>query len=169
MSNALLLSVFPLMMIAAGIGDILTMRIPNWLNGAIVVTFFIVAFIMAMPLAVMQWHLVAGAALLVAGMALFFFGGFGGGDAKMLAAGALWVGWDGLIPFLVYTALAGGVLALVMILWSHLQVEKEVRGSTWMKRVFRTDLDLPYGVAIAAGGVFAFPQTWWMETIAHTL
>lgn len=163
MLNSIVLTLFPLMMVAAGVGDFLTMRIPNWLNGAIIASFFVLAFLVGMPWEIMKWHLASGGMLLLAGMALFFFGGFGGGDAKMLAAGGLWIGWSGLIPFLVYTSLAGGLLALVMILWHNLQVEQEVRQSSWMKRVFGNNLDLPYGVAIATGAVLAFPQTWWME------
>lgn len=163
MINTLALSIFPLMMVAAAIGDFLTMRIPNWLTGAMVLSFCILAPLMGMPLDILKWHMAACGVVLVATMGLFFWGKLGGGDAKMLAAGALWVGWQGLIPFLMYTALAGGALALFMIFWQKVRIDVEVRDVSWMKRWFGNHIDLPYGVAIAVGGVCTFPSTWWMS------
>ena len=48
-------------------------------------------------------------------MLLFQLRLVGGGDAKLLAAAALWVGYEQLIPFLVYVTIFGGVLALVLL------------------------------------------------------
>jgi prepilin peptidase CpaA len=62
----------------------------------------------------------------------------GGGDVKLLAASALWTGSAALLPFLTATALAGGLLAAVFLVFAR-------RGG---RRVA-----LPYGVAIAAGGL----------------
>jgi len=39
---------------------------------------------------------------------------------------------------------------------------RDVREAGWMKRWLSFKPDLPYGVAIAAGGILAFPGTWWM-------
>ena len=56
--------------------------------------------------------LAAAAAVFLAGAVAFRFRLLGGGDVKLLAAGALWLGAAALGPFLLATALAGGVLAL---------------------------------------------------------
>ena len=57
----------------------------------------------------------AGAVMLIAGFALFAAGIFGGGDAKLLAASALWFGWPGIARYIFVVALLGGLLALVIL------------------------------------------------------
>ncbi len=163
MIELILLTLFPAMLAAAGIGDFLTMRIPNWLNLAMVAAFFVMAFAVGMPFDLLKWHVAAGLAVLAGGMVVFFSGYLGGGDAKMLAAAALWIGWEHTVVFLVYTILAGGALSVVMLIWQRLKFERDVREAGWAKRLFGKGLQLPYGVAIAAGGIFTFPATWWMQ------
>ncbi|MGE0240508.1 MAG: peptidase, partial [Parvibaculaceae bacterium] len=82
--------------------------------------------------------------------------------AKLLAAAGLWFGWPAVAPFLIYPAIAGGVLALAFQVWSMLKIEQEVREIGWAKRLLNFKADLPYGIAIAAGAILAFPGTWWM-------
>lgn len=89
-----------------------------------------------------------GAALAVfaVGVAAFHFGYFGGGDAKLLAAGALWTGAASVWAFLFATALAGGALALGFLVWAPMA---RARGRAAER------IALPYGVAISAGGILA--------------
>lgn len=84
-----------------------------------------------------------GAALLVAipAAAAFHFRLLGGGDVKLLAAGSLWLGAAALPAFLTTTALAGGVLAAGYLIALRL-FPPEGR-----------EPGLPYGIAIAAGGI----------------
>ena len=70
----------------------------------------------------------------------FRLGILGGGDVKLLAAAALWLGAAALMPFLMATALAGGLLAVAFLAWA-------------LVRRDRGRVALPYGIAIAAGGV----------------
>lgn len=160
-----LLVFLPAMVVLAGIGDFLTMRIPNWLTGAIALAVFPMAWLAGMPFEVFQWHLATGTVVLAIGFGLFAGGVIGGGDAKLMAAVALWMGWPQIIPFLVIMGLAGGALAILMKLWQFVRIEHEVKDVGWLKQVIRTDLDLPYGAAIAAGCVVAYPQTWWMQSL----
>lgn len=155
-------TLLPFLVVAAGASDFLTLRIPNWLNAVIALAFFPMAVMTGMPVEAMFWHSIAALVVLAAGFALFSFGLLGGGDAKLLAAAGLWFGWPALAPFLIFTTLAGGVLAIVMKIWRMIEVERDVREVGWMKRWFGFKADLPYGVAIAAGGILAFPGTWWM-------
>ncbi len=90
--------------------------------------------------------LAAALAVFGAGVAAFHFGVFGGGDAKLLAAGALWTGAASVGPFLFATALAGGLLALGFLVWAPL-----ARSSG--REAHR--IAVPYGVAISAGGILA--------------
>ena len=67
--------------------------------------------------------------MLVLGFALFAAGLFGGGDAKLMAAAALWLGWSTGTSVLVFTALAGGVLAIVYLGWSFVQMLIEIEAA----------------------------------------
>jgi prepilin peptidase CpaA len=144
----------------------LTFRIPNWLNALIVVLFFPMALVTGMPAEAILWHVIAAIAVLAVGFGLFSTGLIGGGDAKLLAAVGLWFGWPALLPFLVFTTIAGGVLALAVNLWALVEVERDVQGYGWMKRWFNFKAKLPYGMAIAAGAIIAFPGTWWWMPVA---
>ncbi len=155
-------TLLPFLVVAAGASDFFTLRIPNWLNAMIALAFFPMAFATGMPAETMLFHGLGAIAVLAAGFALFSFGVLGGGDAKLLAAAGLWFGWPALAPFLVFTSLAGGVLAILMKAWQMIEIERDVGDVGWMKRWLSFKADLPYGVAIAAGGLLAFPGTWWM-------
>jgi prepilin peptidase CpaA len=90
----------------------------------------------------------AAATLFAAGALAFRCGLLGGGDVKLLAAGALWTGTGQLYPYLFITALAGGLLGLCFVVRLRLpHPGGEVPART----------SLPYGVAIAAGGILALP------------
>lgn len=156
-------TLLPFLVVLAGANDFLTLRIPNWLNGAIVLAFFPMAIMTGMPAEAIFWHTLAAFGVLVIGFGLFSSGFIGGGDAKLLAAAGIWFGWPALVPFLIFTAIAGGVLALASTLWA---LERDGREEGWLKRCLSLKPDLPYGVAIAAGGILAFPGTWWMPMAA---
>jgi prepilin peptidase CpaA len=156
-------AMFPLLLAYAGIGDLLTYRIPNWLTGLMAALFVPMALFTGMPPEVGLWHLGMGAALLIVGFALYAFGMFGGGDAKLIAVVGLWFGWPASLPFLTYTALAGGVLAIAVLLYSMVWLEGEVRAIGWLKKLTSLRPSVPYGLAIAAGAILAFPQSWWMQ------
>lgn len=166
MTHFLSITLFPLLMIVAGAGDALAMRIPNWLTLAIAVSFFPMALLTGMPAAAIGLHLAVGFGLFVLGFALFSFGLFGGGDAKLLAAAGLWLGWPDLIPFLVATALAGGLLAIAVGLWSLINMESEVRDGSIFRRFGEIKPDVPYGYAFAIGAILAFAQSGWMPGAA---
>jgi prepilin peptidase CpaA len=162
MIHFLSVTIFPVLMIIAGAGDALSLRIPNWLTGLIAVLFVPMAFATGMPLDQFGLHLVTGFALFFVGFALFAVGLFGGGDAKLIAAAGLWFGWPDILPFLVLTALAGGLLALVIGVWSMLSMSAEIHFESWAKRIIGLKPNVPYGYALAVGAILAFPQSWWM-------
>jgi prepilin peptidase CpaA len=155
-------TVFPLLMIVAGAGDALSMRIPNWLTLTIGTLFFPMALLTGMPWDVIGLHALVGVAMFFAGFALFSLGLFGGGDAKLLAAAGLWLGWPDLMPFLVLTAFAGGALALCIFIWSVINQTSEIKGGSVFKYLGSIKPNVPYGYAFAIGAILAFPQSWWM-------
>jgi prepilin peptidase CpaA len=75
----------------------------------------------------------------------FYAGMMGGGDVKLAAALALWFSLQSTIKFLVVTSLAGGVLTLGILAW-HKVKRREGRP------------EIPYGVAIAVGGLVILAQ-----------
>lgn len=165
MDQVAILIVFPLLMIGAGVGDVLTYKIPNWLVGLIGAMFFPAALYTGMPLSEMGWHVAAAAMVLTGTFILFCLIKFGGGDAKLLTVAALWIGVSPLLPFLFMVALCGGVLAIVMKLWWVLKLNLEVLKLDRLSRRVKSSVDLPYGVAIAAGALLVFPESWLYQAI----
>ncbi|MFO1123620.1 MAG: prepilin peptidase [Hyphomicrobiales bacterium] len=161
MTAFLSVTLFPTLMIIAGAGDALTMRIPNWLTIFIALLFLPMALLTGMAWADIGMHVLVGLGMFVLGFVFFALGLFGGGDAKLLAAAGLWLGWPDLMPFLFITALAGGVLALCVAVWSALNFNAEIQGGSIAKRLGAIKPSVPYGYAFAIGAVLAFPQTWW--------
>jgi prepilin peptidase CpaA len=90
-------------------------------------------------------QLAAGAAVFVVLAAAFYAGMMGGGDVKLAAALALWFPPGATIKFLVFMSLAGGLLTLLILVW-HRAKQREGRPQ------------IPYGVAIAFGGLAILAQ-----------
>jgi prepilin peptidase CpaA len=83
------------------------------------------------------------------GFVLHLLGVMGGGDVKLLAAAGLWAGTQYLVPLLLIMALSGGVLALVVMIART----RRARARRFRARRKNGHGQLPYGVAIAAGGM----------------
>ncbi len=66
----------------------------------------------------------------------------GGGDVKLLTALALWIEPTLFLKLLIVMALAGGVLTIVMGMWHIMRRQRD-------------RIAVPYGVAIAFGGLWA--------------
>lgn len=106
--------------------------------------------------------LAAGSIALAVGMGFWWLGGWGMGDAKLLGASGLLVGPSGLPVVLAVMALAGGVMAiLVLMLSARARAGRLVLPAgapRWLRveaRRLRLAPSLPYGLAIAAGLVAA--------------
>jgi prepilin peptidase CpaA len=153
---------FPLLMIVAGALDVVMRRIPNWLCISLALIFFPFALATGMPPWIVGLHLITGAVLLLIGYALFAFGWIGGGDAKLLAAAGLWLGFPSVLPFLLFTALAGGVLAAGIGIWFMANMEAGMRSELFRKALAPLAPEVPYGFALAVGAILTVPFTWWM-------
>jgi prepilin peptidase CpaA len=91
---------------------------------------------------------------------LFSLGWVGGGDAKLLAAASLWLGFAQLALFLTYTAAFGGALALAILAYRGVPVSAFPLPG-WAARLHTKGEGMPYGEAIAAGALFVYPATAW--------
>lgn len=171
MLHTLSISILPILLIVAAAGDVVSLRIPNWLTITTALLFFPMALLTGMPLSDFASHIMAGLALFAAGFIFFQFGLFGGGDAKLMAAVGLWFGTSQTLPFLFATALAGGALAIVVGIWSMVLLTWEIHGNgqglgDFGKKIREMKPNVPYGLAFAIGGILAFRETWWVAGIA---
>jgi len=149
-------SFFALCIFAALI-DIETLTIPNWLNGWLAFLFIPAAILAAPGWEIVGWHLLVGAIAFAISVALFFLGVYGGGDAKFIPAVILWVGPAGVAPFLVATAMVGGLLTVFVVIVRAIMPSGYVPG--FGVATFEDRKGVPYGVAIAAGAFFAAPAS----------
>ncbi len=143
-------------MLVAALSDIKKLIISNRICLFLVGLFPL--YVLTAPHEIMWLHhvLIAGAVLVI-GFAMFTMNFLGGGDVKMLAAVSLWAGPKMIATLLLFTSFAGGLLALafaVAALYRSRILKIEAKTETnelipWHKT------PVPYGVAIACGGVTA--------------
>ena len=89
---------------------------------------------------------------------MFAVGWLGGGDAKLLAATAFWWQTVDLFPYLLVTAIAGGALAIFLMLGRH-YIPARALTSPWLHRMFKDETKMPYGIALAIGALVTMPKS----------
>lgn len=157
---------FTAAMIYAALQDAQTLRIPNRLVLAIAGAYLIFAPLAGFgPVFILQSVGAAGLCLLLT-FALFAFGLTGGGDAKLVAAGSLWLGPEGAILFLIYTMLIGGVLAAAVLLLRAAPLPAPLASHGWMLRVQSPAFAIPYALAISPAALLVLPTTTWFALLA---
>lgn len=144
----------------AAFSDVARYRIANWISLAIIADFIVItayaaAFGTLEPVMVMG-SLGAGTVMLIAGFALFAAGIFGGGDAKLLAASAVWIGWSGMFRYVILVALIGGLLGLAVLGLRRVAPNRVPGDREWLNNLRSGDHGMPYGVAIAAASWLMF-------------
>lgn len=154
-----LLSVLPGLVIAAALSDLTTMRIPNWLSGSLILGFFPAALVVGLPVDMVGMHGGVAVIALLVGMGLFALRVIGGGDAKLIAAACLWLGPAASFEFILWTAVFGGLLSLALIVARRDVAPHIVGGPVWVHTLLETKGDIPYGIAICAGALMAFPSS----------
>ena len=141
-----LMAVLGLLMIAAAVSDLRSRTISNELNAAmalLAIPFWIASGLAAWPDMPIQFGAAFAVFLVFAG--LFAIGAMGGGDVKMIGAVMLWIPLPLFLPMLTVMAVGGGILSAVMLI--HLKIRRSEK-----------PVEVPYGVAIAAAGLWALHQ-----------
>lgn len=156
---AALLCVFPALVIAGALSDVTTMTIPNWISAALIVAFFPAAFAGGLPIGEVAAHVGVGFVALLLGMVMFALRWIGGGDAKLMAGAAMWLGLAGAPQFLLWTGLTGGLFALLLMQARAVGQVYVGRAPRWVGRLLEPKGDIPYGVAICVGALAAFPHS----------
>ncbi|MEZ5852627.1 MAG: prepilin peptidase [Hyphomicrobiaceae bacterium] len=157
---------FPAAMALAGSMDFFTMTIPNRITVGLVI-----GFVVVLPFAPPGWwglasHLAAFALMLVIGIFMFSQGWCGGGDAKLLAATALWLGLERLLDYLVIVSIAGGVLVFALLMYRAASPPLFLLNQRWAMRLHEKAGGVPYGIALAIGGLWIYPTTTWLSQLA---
>lgn len=114
------LAVFMGIVAWAVINDVWSYRIPNIACAALVLLYpawLAVDWPATDPWLQIAAHVGVAAAVLAVGFVLFLLRAFGAGDAKLLAAVALWAGPDEVLTLILVTAIAGGALSVAVILY----------------------------------------------------
>ncbi len=153
-------------LIVAAAYDVLTLTIPNWISLALLALFPFFAIAAGLGWIELGWHFAIAFVALLLGIGAFAAGIVGGGDAKLFAAVALFMGPRGLAPYVFDVAIAGGVLALVFIVLHQPRVQEWSRSSSLLAQIVSRGMALPYGVAIVAGALIAFPASHLFALIA---
>lgn len=163
LNETIRLLLFPSLMAFAASSDLFTMTISNRVALALIAGFFALAFATGMNLNDVLSHVGAAFAVLVVTFTFFSRGWIGGGDAKLAAATALWLGFDHLMAYGLYASLFGGALTLVMIRFRLMPLPTALAEQEWVKRLHRLDGGVPYGIALAAAALLIYPNTSWMQ------
>ncbi|OJU49281.1 MAG: peptidase [Mesorhizobium sp. 61-13] len=171
MLEALIFVVFPFCMVFAAVSDMLSMTIANRVSLLLLGTFVVIAPLTGMAWTDFGWHLAAGAMMLTVTFALFALGGMGGGDAKLMAATAVWMGLDmALVQYLVTAAVIGGLLTLAILTFRSSMLAPITKANMFLRHFADDKTGVPYGIALGVGGLIVYPQTplmiWALERLA---
>lgn len=138
----MLLAALAAALLTAAFTDLRSRRIANWLNAGIALGAPLFWYACGLAL----WPDVAsqiGVALATFTLLsiLFALKAMGGGDVKLLTALALWIAPAHFLKLVIMMALVGGVLTLFFGGWHVIKRQRE-------------KIAIPYGVAIAAAGLW---------------
>ncbi|HVR60919.1 MAG TPA: A24 family peptidase [Polyangia bacterium] len=162
-------------LLAAAAWDAARRRIPNALT----------AIVGALGLGVQGshgglWAALSGAVAGILAIAVLYrpwlAGGIGGGDVKLAAAAAIWIGLSRqLVVFALATALAGGVVAALCFALSGRTARRQIQANLTSAAILRelpmidrqparqlvpARVSVPYGAAVAAGAFLALCGPW---------
>jgi prepilin peptidase CpaA len=159
MLEALIFVVFPFCMVFAAVSDLLSMTIANRVSLVLVATFAVVAPLTGMDWTTYGWHFAAGLTVLIAGFGLFAMGAMGGGDAKLMAATALYMGMGfPLAQYLAISAVVGGVLTLGILSFRGSALSVYTGNNMFLRNIADSKAGVPYGIALGIGGLLTYPH-----------
>jgi prepilin peptidase CpaA len=148
------------------VSDLRCLRIPNR-HVAIVLASFAAAYAVSPASFGTWWHpFAAGFIFFLITYVMFACNMLGAGDAKLGAALALWVGLQGLMIYVMYMAVVGGVLGAASLFIRRRKPFKNPRPGGWVATLQAGGNAVPYGIALSAG---AWGAMWHNGFISHQL
>jgi len=167
MFDSLALLVFPLLMIFAALADLFTMTIPNRVSLVLIAAYLLLALYLRLPLATVGLHVSCGLAMLALTFTMFQMGWIGGGDAKLAAATALWLGWPALFEYGLAASLIGGALTIAILALRHYDLTEKLLSVGFIAKLAEKNGGVPYGIALALAGLMIYPHTGVWAGLAH--
>lgn len=171
MLEALIFVVFPFCMVFAAVSDTMSMTIANRVPLLLLGVFLVVAPLTGMAWADIGMHLAAGALMLTITFGLFALGGMGGGDAKLIAATSVWMGFGiPLMEYLLTSAVFGGMLTLAILSFRSSALSHITSQNMFLRNFSKDAGGVPYGIALGIGGLVTYPASpmmvWAIERLA---
>jgi prepilin peptidase CpaA len=152
--------IFALSMVIAAASDVLSMTIANGISILLVVAFAVSAPLTEIGLTIYGWHFAVGASALAVTFLLFALNAMGGGDSKLIAATAVWMGPGlPLAQYLVWGAMLGGLLTLALLALRYSPLAAPASNTRLFRHLADRKAGIPYGIALGAAGLLAFPSS----------
>jgi prepilin peptidase CpaA len=152
-----------LCLLAATVWDVVRRRIPNAVVAIAALSGLVVQIVDRGFLAAASG---LGAAVIVIALLYrpWMARGIGGGDVKLAAATAIWVGLAGMVKYALGVAIVGGLVAAIVYLLSPRSIKREIKANLTLALVEQSlppvpqrepRRHAPYGLAISAGAIVA--------------
>jgi prepilin peptidase CpaA len=153
------LVLFPALMAFSASSDIFSMRIANGVSMALAMIYPVLAFALGVPPTAILVNVGCGAAVLALTFFMFVRGWIGGGDAKLAAATAPWLGWALMLDYGLIASVIGGALTLAIVMARRAPLPAWATRLEWIVRLHHPENGVPYGVALAAAGLALYPSS----------
>ncbi len=151
------LAFFPAVMALSASMDLLTFTIPNRICLSLALGYFVLAAALGVSAADILLNMSCALAILTLAFVMFNLGWVGGGDAKLAAATAMWLGWNSILDYGLTAAICGGVLTLTILSARVMPLPPALRRFGWVARLHDCKSGVPYGIALAAAGLMHYP------------
>lgn len=154
--HALVLLVAALPLVVAAITDMREFRIPNECSLLLLILYPVHVWLAPLGIDVIGGALVGGSIFAVT-FTLYAFDRLGGGDVKLLSVMGLWAGPGYAADLIVVTTLAGAGLGLILLsrIGASIALSLDRMGEAAARDNVLSER-MPYGVAIACGGLVTF-------------
>lgn len=156
------IAIFAFALLWAAVCDARTMNVPNRIVILLVVSYFPLALLAGFSLREIGLSVAVTALIYAMFFVAFSRGWIGGGDAKLMAGTALWLGAGQVFSFLLWTALFGGLLAVAALVFRAIPLKTVSTGPAWALHLHGLAAGLPLAVAIAAAGLMRLFSSSWM-------
>jgi prepilin peptidase CpaA len=159
LTSVILLGLVPALCAYSCFTDMFSMRISNRVCLSILALFGVFAALTAMPLALVGWHLLAGLIVLIISFTLFATGWIGGGDAKLVAAISVWIGFGQLWEYIAISSVIGGFLTMAILAMRAHPLPAFAAKQNWVIRLHDKKSGVPYGIALGLTALIIWPYS----------
>lgn len=141
------------------------MNISNKVSLILIAAFVLFAVSIGMDYQTILWHFATFAFVLTVGFALFAVNIIGGGDAKLAASTALWLGWAHTGSYILIASMIGGLLTILILKFRSYLIPEKLNKTEWILRLHDKNNGAPYGIALGISALIVYPTTPWMEYV----